>query len=158
MPDPLSAMAVLPRGSGVVLRHYDAPERAALITAAESLCRARGLLLLVAGNTHLPQGLVRPGAKQGTSPVTAAAHDAAAIVKAWRAGIQAVFISPVFATRSHPGAEPLGVLRFARLLRLARRHGLRVYALGGIDARSWRRLMPLKPDGYGAIGAFLQKR
>jgi thiamine-phosphate pyrophosphorylase len=49
----------------------------------------------------------------------------------------AVVLSPVFATRSHPGATPLGPLRF-RLL--ARRAGLPVIALGGMDARRARRI------------------
>jgi len=152
LPEPLPVIARLPRGMGVVLRHYGMAGRDSLIAEAAKLCRARGLLLLVAGATHLPQGLCRPGRR----PVTAAAHDAAALVAARRAGAQAVFLSPVFATASHPGAAPLGVLRFALLLRLARRLGLGVFALGGMDARAWRRLRPLRPDGYGAIGAFLE--
>lgn len=156
LPDPLPAIAMLPRGLGVVLRHYGVAGRDKLIDDAARLCRARGLALLVAGADHLPQGLVRPKAGFAAQPLTAAAHDAAAIVRAWRAGAAGVFISPVFATSSHPGAVPLGPLRFAILLRLARRYGLAVFALGGMDERSWRRLRPLQPHGYGAIGAFLR--
>ncbi|MBP7064349.1 thiamine phosphate synthase [Ferrovibrio sp.] len=161
--EPLAAMQRLPAGSGVVLRQYGSPGREALAQTMVHLARRHGLCLLLAGDgamaqrlgadgLHLPENLLRRALWR---PETAAAHGAAAIVAAWRAGAGAVFISPVFATASHPGAPGLGMLRFAVLLRLARRYGLKVYALGGIDSRAQRRLAPLKPDGYGGIGRYL---
>jgi thiamine-phosphate pyrophosphorylase len=48
-----------------------------------------------------------------------------------------VLLSPVFATRSHPGAATLGPVRF-RLL--AARSLVPVIALGGMDTRRARRL------------------
>ncbi len=147
----------------MVLRHYGAGGREALAQAMVQLARQRGLYLLLAGDgamarrlgadgLHLPENLLRRALWR---PDTAAAHGAAAIVAAWRVGARAVFISPVFATASHPGAPGLGMLRFAALLRLARRYGLKVYALGGVDGQAQRRLAPLKPDGHGGIGRYL---
>lgn len=161
--DPVAAMRRLPAGTGVVLRHYGTAERENLAQAMVQLARQRGLCLLLAGDgamamrlgadgLHIPQALLRRALWR---PDTAAAHDAAAIVTAWRIGARAVFISPVFATASHPGASGLGLLRFAALLRLARRYGLKAYALGGIDNQAQRRLAPLKPDGHGGIGRYL---
>lgn len=162
--DPLAVLHQLAPGDGVVLRHYGlAPAaRAALARRLRAETRRRGLWLLLAGDgalawrlgadgLHLPQGLL---VRSLWRPESAAAHGVAAIVAAWRAGAVAVFISPVFPTRSHPGAPALGLLRFAALLRLARRRGLAVYALGGIDAAAQRRLAPLRPDGFGAIGRY----
>ena len=60
----------------------------------------------------------------------ATAHDLAEIGLANRLGADAVLLSPVFATRSHPGGATLGPVRF-RLL--ARRSLAPVIALGGMD-------------------------
>lgn len=67
----------------------------------------------------------------------ATAHSLREIGAANRLGADAIVVSPVFPTRSHPGARPLGVVRF-RLL-AARAQGP-VIALGGMDARRARRL------------------
>ena len=53
LPDPLPAAATLPRGAGVILRHYDDPDRPALARELASLCRHRGLRLLIAGDGPL---------------------------------------------------------------------------------------------------------
>jgi thiamine-phosphate pyrophosphorylase len=65
------------------------------------------------------------------------AHSLAEIAMARRARADAIVLSPVFATRSHPGARPLGPLRF-RLL--AARAGVPVIALGGMTAARARRV------------------
>lgn len=128
------------------------------------LCRQRGLILLVAGDTrlaravgadgvHLPQGLLpsAAGLRRQFGMVTAAAHDAGAVARAARAEVDAVLISPVFATVSHPGAAGLGVVRFAALVDQARRKGLKVYALGGMDAVTGRRLKITGMTGVAGI-------
>jgi thiamine-phosphate pyrophosphorylase len=61
-------------------------------------------------------------------------------------------ISTVFATQSHPAAKPLGVVRLAKLAGLARKLGLAVYALGGIDAKNEKRLRSISFDGVAGIG------
>lgn len=159
LPDPLAAMASLAPGAAVILRHYEAPDRRALAGRLSAWCRARRILLLVAADTglaaavraggvHLPE--YRIGAARGIRRrrpawlITAAVHSAAALTRAQRAGVDAVLLSPVFATPSHPDARPLGVLRFAGLVRHC---PLRVFALGGIGPRNVRRL-----KGTGAAG------
>ena len=159
LPDPLAAAADMPRGSAVILRHYDAPDRRTLAGRLSAHCRARRILLLVsadaglaaavrAGGVHLPEHRIEAARgirrRRPAWLITAAVHSAAAQRRAERAGVDAVLLSPVFATPSHPGARPLGVLRFAGLVRHCR---LPVFALGGIGPRNVRRL-----NGTGAAG------
>ncbi len=167
LPDPLPAIRRLRRGEGVLFRHYElAPaRRLALARQVAALCRRQDLVLLIAGDVrlaravhadglHLPQGLIGRTAaarRAGLGQVTAAAHDAGAVRRAALTGVDAVLISPVFATASHPGAAGLGVLRFAALATLARHRGLMVYALGGITTASARRLRHIPQKGTAAI-------
>jgi len=168
LPDPLPAVARLPRGSGVVFRHYELAPAARLRLARQvaRLCRRRGLVLLVAGDArlalaagadgvHLPERLavLAPGLwrRRASWIVTVAAHDAGAVARAARARADAVLVSPVFPTASHPGATGLGAVRFAALAAQARRRGLAVYALGGINAGSERRLRGIPQKGTAAI-------
>ena len=157
LPDPFAAVSRLPRGGGVVLRHDRDADRLA------RLCRARGLALVVAGDARLAArlgaglhlrdgrfpGISRVARKRGTL-LTSSAHDAPALRRAARAGAALAFLSPAFATASHPGAPGLGPLRWALL---ARRAAVPVAALGGIDAQSARRLARRYCAGAGAIGA-----
>lgn len=168
LPDPLPAAAALPRGTGVLFRHYEltAAGRLQLAQRLAELCRSRGLYFVVAGDArlalscnadglHLPQGLLHLAAglacRYPHRALTAAAHDEAAIAQAARAGVDAVLISPVFPTASHPGSAGLGVVRFAMLAQKAQRQGLGVYALGGIDGTSERRLCHISKNGTAAI-------
>lgn len=155
----IAAVAALPRDAGVVLRHRDPAARARLARALAPVCRARGLVLLIAGDgplaarvgaagVHLPEA--RAGEARGWRRrhpgwlITAAAHGARALHAAARAGADAAVLSPVFATASHPDARPLGPLRFARL---ARQCSLPVYALGGVTAATATAL-----KNSGAVG------
>jgi thiamine-phosphate pyrophosphorylase len=82
--------------------------------------------------------------------VTGAAHSAVALVRAGRTGLDAAFLSPVFPSRSPSAVRPLGPLRFARLASAAR---LPVYALGGVSARTARRLESTHAAGLAAVEA-----
>ncbi len=64
--------------------------------------------------------------------------------------IDAVILSPVFATQSHPGGKTLTAIR-ANLIAEAMRKP--VYALGGIDAQNARLLSKHAFSGIAAIGA-----
>ncbi len=155
--DPLGAASRLPRGlCGVVLRHDADPGRLALGLALARICRARRLVLVVAGDARLAARLqagvhLRGGrgvAAGGGRLTTSSAHDGAELRRARRAGAALVFLSPAFPTASHPGAAGLGPLRW---LRMARPAG--AAALGGIDGSSIRRLGRSACVAAGAIGA-----
>jgi thiamine-phosphate pyrophosphorylase len=144
------ALVALPRGSGVIFRHYHAPYRQALLETAARICRRRGLLLIVAGTAlrwagprHRHRGM-RPH----PAILTASAHSHADLWTARRSGAQLAFLSPVFATRSHDGAQPLGPVRFGQI---ARQSPVPVAALGGMTAQRYTRLREFGAAGWGAI-------
>jgi thiamine-phosphate pyrophosphorylase len=144
----------LPRGAGVVFRHYGADRRKDLFVRVRKVARRRGLVLVLAG----PAELARKWGAAGThgsrgrgvpSLTTASVHNLAEIRAAEQAGAQLLFLSPVFATRSHPGAKPLGRLRFTLLAGQTR---LPVVALGGMNERRARSLAGAY--GWAAIDAW----
>ena len=163
VPDVVAAVERLPRGlCGVVFRHDGAAGRSALIRRVARACRARRLVLVIAGRADAPPGAgrhLREGKRAGGQGerrgwLSASAHGPAGLVRARRAGADVAFLSPTFPTASHPGARPLGVWRWAAMAKQAgaKRAGMPVLALGGVDGRSARRL-PRWAAGAGAIGA-----
>ena len=166
--EPEPVVSRLPRGSAVILRHYGDPDRAILAHRLSALCRQLRIRLLIAGDGRLAAavsagGLHLPEAMAVHSPrtwqlwqrpnwlVTAAAHSPAAIMDAAKAGVDAVLLSPVFPTESHPGARALGPLLFARW---TNRSPLPVYALGGVSADTIGRLVGGGAAGIATVGGF----
>jgi thiamine-phosphate pyrophosphorylase len=161
LPDPRPVVARLPRGlAGVVLRHDGEPERAALGRDLARICRTRHLALVVAGDVRLAAALgagvhLRAGrwpsvVRRRGCLITSSAHGPADLRCTRLAGAELAFLSPVFATASHPGAPALGPVRWVRWARTA---SLPVAALGGIDGASVRRLSLRHCQAVGAIGA-----
>jgi thiamine-phosphate pyrophosphorylase len=145
-----AALERLPRGSGVVFRHYRlaAPERRALFEKVRGACRAGGLRLLVAGD-WLP-GDDGVHNRRGAGLRSASVHNLRELRAAERAGVDIVFLSPVYSTRSHPGARPLGPGRFALLAHQAK---VPVIALGGMNAERFGILRGAY--GWAGIDAWL---
>ena len=170
LPDPREAVTHLPAGSAVLLRHYRSPNRKKLAQSLRSVCDKHSLSLIVADDTklatevgadgiHLPEyRLMSPTASilswrhSRRGVVTGATHSPLALRAAFRMGVDAVLLSPVFASASHPKKPPLGVIRFAKLCRFS---SLPVYALGGITGLSAKRLIGSGAAGVAAIGALV---
>jgi thiamine-phosphate pyrophosphorylase len=153
------ALARLPAGSGVVFRHYGLPaaNRRALFARIARIARQRRLVLIRAGSTRLGRGEAGTHNGQGGGIRTAAAHSRREAIAAIRRGADLLFISPVFATRSHPGATALGAARLGLLIAGL---GVPVVALGGMNARRAQSLAKLGIHGWAAIDAWTrdQKR
>lgn len=157
--DPQGAVARLPRGlCGVVLRHDGAADRAALGRQLARLCRVRRNVLVVAGDWRLAAALrvgmhLRGGQRLPMLRhriCTSSAHGVAELVAARRAGAVLAFLSPAFATASHPTANALGPVRWSGQ---ARRAGVAVAALGGVTGGNVRRPGGRWCAAAGAIGA-----
>lgn len=166
----LSAIAALPRGSGIVFRHYRrAPAlRRALYNKVKTLTRRRGFLLLLGGTVrdaarwradgaHIPNHVTRASRAADVNRLhSASAHNAAEMATAIRNGARLIFLSPIFATRSHPeSGRPLGPLRFGLMTRQTR---IPVIALGGMTATRFAQVQRLGAYGWGAIDAFTPKQ
>ena len=158
----LPSVAALPSGSGIIFRHYRTapPERRALFRAVQRTAQLQGLSLLLADSperarqwhadgVHLRGGdrtviaAARRAQRCGLI-VTQSAHDAEQLLRANRSGAAAI-LSPVYATRSHPGAAVLGEQGFAALAHKAQ---VPIIALGGMTAQRFTRL----PQAWGWAG------
>ncbi|WP_417320453.1 thiamine phosphate synthase [Emcibacter sp.] len=172
-PDPEPVLGCLPRGSVVILRDYDHPQRETLAFRLAEACRKRHLNLLVgaddrlaarvgAAGVHLPEGLVGrlPLLRQKYPALffTTACHSECATIRAERLGADALLLSPVFPTLSHPESfsRPGRTLGPVRLAGLCRRTSLPVYALGGITMANVRRLRHIPLAGIASIRGYGQ--
>jgi thiamine-phosphate pyrophosphorylase len=157
--DPVNAARALPRGAMVVVRAREAARRLELAGAMVGL-REKLVVLIAddpelaarigADGTHLPQRRAGEAAQIRARHrrwlITASAHGAVA----GSADVDAVFLSPVFATASHPERRALGAVRANAM---AARSTVPVYALGGVDARNAGLLSGFV--GIAAIGALV---
>ena len=154
----LPALARLPRGSGIVFRHYGLPPlaRRALFEEVRRIALKRRLLLLLAGSPRLATAWKADGAhghsryRLASRPLvrTRPVHTVCDIRSACPADL--LFVSPVFATRSHPGDAALGRLRFGLMIHAA---SAPIIALGGMTRRRARSLSALGIYGWAAIDA-----
>ena len=160
--DLLPAIQRLPAQSGVIFRHYhlDAAARKFLFGQVMRMCRRRGHVLLLAGDERTAMRWHADGFHQRSQRASrllhsAPVHDAREIAGIKAARPDLLFLSPVYATNSHPGARPLGPLSFNRLAKLASSSG--IIALGGMNRRNAQMLLPRLIHGWAAIDAFKKK-
>jgi thiamine-phosphate pyrophosphorylase len=157
-PEPWTVAARLPVGSGVIYRHFGAPDARDTALRLREATRRRDVLLLIgldealaeaveADGVHLPEraigGAAALSARRPDWRITAAFHGSEPLGSL--AGIDALVVSPVFPAGGASGARPaLGLARFSALVATAERP---VYALGGIDPKNAHEL-----EGSGACG------
>lgn len=163
--DPVAAAGRLPKGSGVVFRAFGDPEAERVGAALRRIADERDLTLLIgldadlalacgADGVHLPERAAdRIGPLKAERPawrVTAAAHDAASAARASAEGADAIFLSPIFESRSPSASAPLGpeALRAA-----ARACEAPVYALGGVTPLTAPTLIGSGASGIAAVEA-----
>ena len=159
--DPVGVAQGLPRGAGVIYRAFGRADAVEVGLRLAAVARSRGLVLLVgadprlaarigAHGLHLPErdlGKVR--ALRQRRPrwlLTGAAHDRRAV--ATGRDLDALLLSAVFPSLSPSAGRPLGPVRFAGLVRRARKP---VYALGGVNAATARRLLASGAAGLAAV-------
>jgi len=161
--DPIAIARRLPRGWGVIYRHFGAKDRLLVGESLARVCRQRGLVLLVsadpalaahirADGVHWPEARLRGVRKRRPHTIeTASAHSRAALAHAHALGIDAVFLSPIFPSQSPSPGKAMGALRFRRIARAA---PLPVYALGGVNVHNAARATP-HSAGWAAIEAVM---
>jgi len=138
----------------------------ALAQQAASVCRERGIALLVNGPASLAEATGAAGLHLrsdelmalsrrpagSTHWVAASCHDAAQIEHAGRIGVDFVVLGPVLPTATHPEVPPLGWGRFARLVEPAR---LPVFALGGLSESHMDEARQAGAQGVAGIRGWL---
>ncbi|WP_439470456.1 thiamine phosphate synthase [Brevundimonas sp.] len=157
-PEPWTVAERLPVGSGVVYRHFGAPDaRDTALRLRDATAKRDGLLLIGldedlahevgADGLHLPERAISEAAgiaeRQPNWRITAAFH--ARTPAPTLTGLDALIVSPVFpAGGASASSLPLGL---PRLTALTRELDLPIYALGGVDAKNAPEL-----EGSGAYG------
>lgn len=153
----------LPEGAAVIFRDYQTPDREALGVRLAKRARANKVLFYVAGDVqlankcdadgvHLPAFMARLSDVTPTDRLLSiSCHSKEELDRAAALKADSVFLSPVFATQSHPNSSHLGAERF---LQLARKSPAPVIALGGVTADNAFQLKQATVAGFGAIGAF----
>lgn len=143
-------------GSGFIYRHYHLPdpERYHRFHALRRIAKARGHTVILADSAMTATEWGADGVygaplalwpKRAGLLQLATAHGPREIAMANRKGADAVLLSPVYPTRSHPGAPVLGPVRFRALARLSKAP---VIALGGMTSHGAARL---QSDRWAAI-------
>jgi thiamine-phosphate pyrophosphorylase len=160
LPDPLPAITRLPQHlCGVVFRHDEAANRAALAKRVAALCRTRQIPLVIAGDArlaaaagagiHLRAGRW-PGSIRTRRLVTSSAHSLVELRRAEQAGARIIFLSPAFNTASHPNQPYLGAQHWIKIAQRAKT--AEVYSLGGVTGKNTL-LLARFCTGVGAISA-----
>ncbi|MFM9978340.1 MAG: thiamine phosphate synthase [Sphingomonadaceae bacterium] len=153
-----AALARLPRGGGVVFRHYDLQraKRYRLFRAIRRLARKRRQVVLLADRPAIARAWGADGAHHRSllpsrGLRTVAVHNRREAALAERIGADLIFVSPAFATRSHPGARPLGRVRLGLVAGPMR---AKAVALGGMNRKRALSLRALGLHGWAGINAF----
>jgi thiamine-phosphate pyrophosphorylase len=144
------ALLALPPGAGVVFRHYRLPagERHRLFLRVRRLAKARRLRFSAARMT----GTIGHG---GRIALTHPAHDRREAIAGVRARATWLFVSPLYATRSHPGVAGLGL---RKALPITRGLPVATVALGGMTASRWLRLRGYRFQDWAAIDGLTSAR
>ena len=159
--DPQALAGSLPSGAALVYRAFGAVDAEHVARRLRTRLHARGCLLLIGADSglaqrvgadgiHLPERLAHLALRLRRHRwiITAAAHSTRA---ARIRGVDAVVISAVFPSHSASAGKPLGPIRLAMLVRTT---GQPVYALGGINDRTARRLLPTGVVGIAGVEGF----
>jgi len=163
--DPEAVAERLPTGAGVVFRTFGAPDALEQGQRLRAITWARGLVLLVgadlalartlqADGVHLPERL-RDGAcglrrSWPDALITVAAHSRAAVEAASVSEVDALVVSPVFASNSPSAGTPLGLEGLKTLVRATDKP---VYALGGLRPETVNGLENTGIVGLAAVEA-----
>ncbi len=164
------AIKNLPKNSAVIFREYDleSKEREKLAREIIKACRAKNHKIIIGKDLALARKLRADGvhfSDRDKLPLqifnrqnqpqkfifSFACHNFLSVLKSRQLKADLVFISPIFTTKSHLNAEPLGLGRLSRIIRISK---IPVFALGGVNEKNIHTLQKLGAQGFGGIEIF----
>ncbi len=156
--------AHMPPRSAIIIRPYAMGGHgdAAMLRSIRHVARAKRHLLLLADSQNQPSlwaydgchlGRFGSNARRGSGFLSIAVHNPKQAMAARRMRANAVLISPVWPTRSHPEAKPLGLRGLVRLAAMARCPAI---ALGGVDQPSFILARRHGAHGWAGIDAWMK--
>jgi thiamine-phosphate pyrophosphorylase len=155
------AIGRMPRGGGIVFRHYGlgAERRRQLAHEIAAAARTRDLLMAVAEDVVLGDevGAVlihNPARDPENRSFSRSAHSEEEVRYAVQAGASLIFLSPIFPTRSHPDRAPLAPEEVRRILADC---PARVIALGGMNRARFLQSEQAGFYGWAGIDAWLSQ-
>jgi thiamine-phosphate pyrophosphorylase len=161
-PDPAAIVAGLPRGWGVIYRHFGAPDREAAAGGLAVACRKKGLAFLIGADARLALQVGADGVHWPNRMAeevrrwavrfrlqTVSAHGPAELARLTGLPIDAALVSAVFPSASPSAGAALGALRLRRLSKLS---PMPIYGLGGVNPENARQISGFA--GLAAIGGW----
>ena len=164
------AIKKLPKNSAVIFREYDLDEAAREKLAQEiiAICRGRNHKILIGKNVALARKLRADGIHFSDNDIlplavfnrqnwprefifSFACHNFLSVLKSQQLKVDLLFVSPIFATKSHPNIAPLGLMQLSKIIRASK---VPVFALGGVNEKNIHTLERLGAQGFGAIEMF----
>jgi len=165
-------IAKLPKNSAVIFREYDlkSDEREALAKEIIAICRAKNHKILIAKDLALARKLGADGthfSDHDKLPLqifnrqnyprkfifSFACHNFLSVIKLQKLEADLIFVSPIFATKSHPNAAPIGLRQLSKIIRYSK---IPIFALGGINKKNVYAIKKLGACGFGAIENFIK--
>jgi thiamine-phosphate pyrophosphorylase len=156
----------LPLGTGVLFRHYGIENRQKLGKTIASVCKQRKLPLLVAGDAALAHRLKADGlhlaewqinklpllrCRYPLLQISIACHTYKSLKTAEKLGADLAFLSPLYPTKSHPGARSLTPLKASNWIKNL---SIPTYALGGVSEKHFTQLSNAGFSGIAGISLF----
>ncbi len=166
---PEDIIKTLPRDCGVIMRDYrlDPIQRRNRAETIASQCQQDKRPFLIAGDPDLAKAVAANGVHLSEKilyrfdlddmpdywMITASCHGLSSLSHLNHPRLSALFVSPIFPTKSHIGETTLGL---AGLEDIARASHKPIYALGGVTRENFKQLNHIpQVKGYAAISDFL---
>ena len=150
----------------IQMRAKNLPARELVVLVKRVVAEARGVPVLVntradialacgALGVHLPADSPSPERIRPVAPagflIGVSCHNIDELVRAAREGADFAVYGPIFATRSHPGVQPVGLDALAAAARAVQ---LPIYALGGITEQNAPLCIAAGAAGVAGISMF----
>ncbi|MBP02466.1 MAG: hypothetical protein CMM25_06630 [Rhodospirillaceae bacterium] len=171
LPNALEVAMKMPKNWGLIFRNYKNPNRYFEALEVAKICKFRRITFLIGANlkianqlkadgVHIPEYLLKSKIINtirnlySKKIITTSAHNQAGVRIARTINADAVLLSPVRKTKSHPKAFIIKDHPFSAMARLNK---IDIYALGGIKILDKRKFLSLGATGIAGTSIYLDR-